>query len=296
MNKSPEIVLAFAFSLLPDGSPGSYNEILARQIHRYLEEHQKQSDDPPLVAMQWEIADALMDLYPTLVETLTDQQKFFVVEPPRFQATDEDGHKTRLETWLTKNVGQNGRTLTNRLNLNEGSSMLSRLNNLLDDGDLFKDFPRIQFDNLVRPDFGEIFTELREIPSASQYPNGLRRFQRIRVNRLIIESIVQDRSIVKSGRYLSTPGVIDAVLEYCVATDQPFGNVTIFAHPLHAPRCTRQTNDALMAHNLNGKIIEKTIDEDFPWDSSGAQTWCQSLANWNQYEARVQEWLNARHH
>jgi hypothetical protein len=296
MNKSPEIILGFAFSLLPDGSPGSYNEILAKQIHRQIEACQKQCEDPPLIAVQWEIADALMDRYPALIETLTDQHKLFVVEPPKFQSSDADEDETQFEMWLAKYAGQNGQVLLGLLNAIEGKSILGRLNKVLVDGDFFKHFPQIELDNLVRPDLGDLFTEQRDIPSALPYPDGLRRFQRMRVNRLIIESIVQDRSILKSGRYLSTPGVIDAVLDYCVATDQLFENMQIVAHPLHLPRCTRQVYDAIKAQNLNIKVTSETADESFPWDLSGAQTWCQSLENWNQYEKIVQEWLSSRQH
>jgi hypothetical protein len=291
MKASSDMILAFAFSLLPDGSPGSYNEIIAQQIHERIEKSKRQSVGLPLFALQWEIADALIDLYPLMVKSLRDQQKLFVIEPPRFKASEVD--ENQIESWLETNTGQAGQTLLACLNDTEGSSVLSRLNKLLDNGSLFKKFSSIEFANLKRPDLGELFTEYREKPSVSNYLNGLRRYQRVRVNRLILESIVHDRNILKSGRYLSTPGVIDSALDFFPASPQ-LKNIQLLAHPLHLPRCNKQINDAFTARNLDIKITNEVAEQIFPWDDRGAQVWCRSLANWNRYEALVQTWLKAQ--
>ena len=292
MKEPPNLILAFAFSLLPDGSPGSYNEILARQLNEHIKQSYKQNEKLPLIALQWEIADALTDQYPHLAETLNTQQKLFVIEPPRFRSSEVD--EDRIESWLGSNAGKNGQLLLDCLGHIKDGSVLSRLNKLLDNGNLFKDFQGIKFDNLTRPELGQLFTERRVIPSASQYPNGLRRFQRIRVNRLIIESIVHDRGVLKTGRYLSTPGVIDSVLDYRISSNQQFSVAHITAHPLHSPRCSKQTSDAFMAQSLDIKIMDNRVNEEFPWDSDSAQIWCQSFSNWNRYETAVQDWMSKR--
>jgi hypothetical protein len=288
MNTSPDIVLAFAFSLSSDGSPGSYNERLARQLHQYLEENQ--SDDLPLIALQWEIADALHHHYPSLVSSLENQQKLFVVEPPRFEASEFD--EGQIGSWFETNLGEAEQALSDCLKLISGSSTLDRLNKLLESDILYKKFLNIDFENLMRPNLGELFTEHREIPLESNYTNGLMPYQRVRVNRLIIETIIHDRDILEAGKYLSTPGVIDALLKYCLTTNHKFENILLVAHPLHLPRCIKQTNDAFTARMLESNITGALRVDDFPWDSSSAQVWCRSLANWQHYESIVQEWLN----
>jgi hypothetical protein len=287
MNKLPDLVLVFAFSLLPDGSPGSYNERLATQLSKHLQE--SQNEDLPHVALQWEIADALVEIYPVLARELNDQQKLFVIEAPKFTAGEVD--EDRLESWLATYAGQTGKVLLDRLYIIEGSSLISRLNKLLDDGSLFNKFPNIEFDNLVRPELGKLFTECREIPRVSLYPNGLRRYQRIRVNRFIVESLIYDQSILELGSYLSTPGVIDTVIQHYAVTGQQFENIQVAAHPMHLPRCLNQANNSFISRTRAIKAMDGIISEEFPWDCSGAQVWCQSLANWSRYEAIVQKWL-----
>jgi hypothetical protein len=288
MKTSPDIILAFAFSLSSDGSPGSYNERLAGQLHQYLEENQ--SDDLPLIALQWEIADALHSHYPSLVSSLDNQQKLFVVEPPRFEVSEFD--EAQIESWFEINLGEADQTLADCLTLIGGSSTLARLNKFLESDILYKKFLNIDFGNLVRPNLGEGFTEHREIPLESNYTNGLKPYQRLRVNRLIIETIIHDRDILEAGKYLSTPSVIDTLLKHCLTTNHTFENILLVAHPLHLPRCIKQTNDAFTARKLETNITGQLTGDDFPWDSSSAQVWCRSLANWQHYESIVQEWIN----
>ena len=155
-----------------------------------------------------------------------------------------------------------------------GGSITGRLHSLLNDAKFYEKFSGLELANLVRPSLGDLFTEDRSLPLQDHYPHGLRRYQRIRVNRLIIESVVDEPAILKRGRYLSTTGVIDSVLDHCLNRDQEIDNLGVVAHPLHAPRCVEQTVRALAARKLDVSVQGEMQNADFSWDSSGAQVWC----------------------
>ena len=70
----------------------------------------------------------------------------------------------------------------------------------------------LALENLERPKLGPLATEERVMPELKDYPDGLAQYQRIRVNRLIMEAIIQDRQILNDSAYLSTQGVIQAAL------------------------------------------------------------------------------------
>ncbi|MFP6805846.1 MAG: hypothetical protein VB957_01420 [Pseudomonadales bacterium] len=47
----------------------------------------------------------------------------------------------------------------------------------------------------------------------------------MRVNRLIIESVIDDSEILQRGQYLSTSGVIDSALDHYAADDHEIENI-----------------------------------------------------------------------
>jgi hypothetical protein len=289
MTNSPDLLIGFAFSLMPDGEPGSYNEKLAAHLSNLLEDHHSAKGELPQVALQWEIADALETLHPDLTDEITNQNKLLIVTPPAFLASDiEEG---LFDDALIDGELEHCKTLQHYLDGISVVSLTGRLNRLLDDAKFYEKFSGLELANLVRPSLGDLFTEDRSLPLQDHYPHGLRRYQRIRVNRLIIESVVDEPEILKRGRYLSTTGVIDSVLDHCLNHDQEINNISVVAHPHHSPRCVEQTTQALAARKLDISVRGEMQDVGFSWDSSSAQVWCRSLSNWNQYETDIKKLL-----
>ncbi|MFT4728838.1 MAG: hypothetical protein ACI9UN_003351 [Granulosicoccus sp.] len=285
MNSSTDLIIGFSFSLMPDGAAGSYNTGLAEQLAVVLESRKATLEDIPVVALQWEIADALSELYPKLTEQLTKLERLIIVKPPKFlkEGVDLD----LFEKWLKVPSANYKNVLEHCLELAAGETILEKLNSLLDDAAFYEKFEGLQLANLVRPKLGDLFTEARILPHSKYYPNGLREHQRIRINRLIVEAIVEDEKIVQRGQYLSTRGVLESVLDSCHAKDYAFGSVKVIAHSLHRPRCMEQLAQILRAKNLSVLMQEEVMSNFLPWDTSGAQVWCRSRDNWEAYEEVV---------
>lgn len=279
-----EMIIAFSFSLMPDGAPGAYNHAIACQLAERLDAGLLKSEQS-LVALQWEIADALEDSFPALSRTLHDEARLIVVKPPAFLPTDID--QARFVAQL-ENVGSdNNRVLADSINLAQGENTQQKLNFLLTDARLYERFQHLELDNLIRPQHGDLLSEYRKLPEVLSHADGLRRYQRIRVNRLIIESIVKDKEVLKRGQYLSTGGVVEQVCEDCKRRGQVFQDVQVIAHPLHLPRCIKQSQQTFISRGLNVNVSEAGLFTIPPWDDTGAQVWCRSLSNWLQYEEIV---------
>lgn len=260
MSPSPDLIIAFAFSLMSDGAPGSYNLRLAQHLQKQLEKYR---DDAPYVAVQWEIADAMAEANPALLQGLRSSDK-----------------SKLLQHWLTTAAG---------------NSIAEQLNSLLDEANFYEGFGPFKLNNLERPELGELFTEYRSLPRSSDYPLGLSQFQRKRINRLIIERLVDDVDIVRPGRYLSTAGVIDFVANQLLNhSPTHLQKIGIVAHPLHAPRCIEQTKQAMSAKQSNANIYAEGPDQEILWDEATAQIWCRSLSNWSNYEKIVQKLIAQR--
>ncbi len=278
--------LGFAFSLMPDGSPGAYNDRIAESL---LAASNNPGLEPEATryAIQWELADALLQIDPDWFESQQHSGSLFVVEPPAFAVTDVNPE--RLAASLEQNQGRHSSQLQTCLADTDFSA--SALNHLLYDHEFAASFAGLNLTSLVRPELGELFTEYRLLPSGRQ---KLRRYQTKRVNRLIIEAIVQDPEAIGRAKYLSTAGVIKAVLDHWSLTD--IKRVIVFAHPAHTPRCLRQTVEVLNAMNAGvDSIVAPLTAETWPWQADVAQVWCRSQDNWLTYEAKVQSLLqNAR--
>jgi len=284
-----DLIVAFSFSLMPDGAPGSYNVELARHLgERLVDEAQK--SDWPVIAMQWEIADALKALFPELVAALYDENKIVVVRPPIFKK--EEITQEQFDACLKSAVSEDSQVLYDRISMAPGDDTGEKLNFLLTDGRLYERFQGLALENLIRPELGDLFTEYRRLPVTSSYPDGLGTHQRVRVNRLIIERIVDDTRALQRGRYLSTGGVIDKVCGYCEMSNQALRTVGIVAHSFHLPRCITQSKQTFARRGFEVQVEAAGLSAPLPWDETGAQVWCRSHANWLGYEEIVQTMMN----
>ena len=289
MTPLPNLIVGFSFSLMPDGAPGSYNVALAKHLAQQLELQRKSEIELPLVALQWEIADALEALNPKIVLALRDSHKFFVVTPPLFQANEVN--EELLAGFLEHTKSKHGETLSNSISNQPGIGVLEKLNGLLSSDQFYENFSDHELSNLTRPRLGSLFTEFRMLPNLEEYPFGLRTYQRIRVNRLIVESVIDDGRVLKRGQYLSTVGVIAAVCEFCGANNIVLKDAGLLAHPLHLPRCIEQSIQVFDERDLDVSVTGVSPNETPQWDETGAQVWCQSLTNWTSYEEKVREFL-----
>ena len=271
------LLLGFSFSLMPDGSPGPYNQQLAHNVIRLA-----RNDNSLSIAVQWEIADALSLLEPELLISWTEQRRLTVVTPPAFRKGDINFDT--LTTMLADANSVHAKNLAS--DLQRYGHSISAVNLMLAERQLFKRYATLELINLHRPALGHLFSEARSMPAIDRYPEGLLPFQSHRVNRLIIEAIVADDSIVKRGQYLSTPGVIGTTMAHL--SEHRFSRIEVLAHPGHTPRCVLQTTQVLDHSELPIMAINGVLAEQkWAWHAEVAQVWCQSEQNWAAYEARV---------
>lgn len=289
MTDHPTHLIGFSYSLMPDGTPGWYNEVLAKQLTSRLELYRANKAALPQVALQWEIADALGVLNPHLTHELSASDKLLVVQPPDFLA--DDLTEGDFDRWIANTESDDARILHYCLDATQGRSIIEQLNRLLGDATLYEKFEGLELDNFVRTKLGELFTEYRALPIRRDFPLGLQQYQRRRINRLIIERIVDSPLVMPRARYLSTRGVVDHVFDHFLQLNQEIETVGIIAHPLHAPRCVEQTKRAISIRLPHALLSNESPEEDIDWDRSTAQVWCRSLSNWLQYERIVKQTL-----
>jgi hypothetical protein len=290
------LLLGFSYSLTPDGSAGSYNERIALSIRADLHKAHK-AGTLPWTGIQWEIYDAIgkHDEWDSF-KAAKLIPKSHVAAPPKFEASeikDSAGFANLLKSGSTKAARQ----LHDQLeklggNLDDptldATELASYLNRLLDDRNSFRHYEgNLELHDLHRIQLGAIGTEKRTLPQSGAYPNGLREFQARRVNRLIVESICPDDSILKRGEYLSTKGVLDLLLPQVEQDGFEVKYILVYGHPQHSPRCRCQTIRSLEARGWTlpeFNVYDVHEGQDWPWDSTTAQVWCRSLKNWQDYE------------
>jgi len=279
-----QLLLAFSYSLMPDGSPGPHNLRLAELLRQTLSRPQQHGGFCAWV--QWEIADALRLLSPDVFKTLIDARRLWVIPPPKFVASDFEDQQ--LWQYLKRLKTQAARQLMNRLASTE-ANLLEGLNGLLDKPKLYTQFPDLTLKPLERPRLGPLFMERRELPAAKDYPDGLGPYQPIRVNRLILDAVLNNDQILRPATYLSTKGVIDESIQ---AVDlDTLSEVVVLAHPAHLPRCLQQVESVLTQWAARPiPVIPGLAVELWPWDAGVAQQWCCSEAAWTAYEERIQAW------
>jgi hypothetical protein len=278
--KATDIVLmGFAYSLASDGSPGAYNEELARIIKEDIEAL-RSAGAQPWFGMQWEICDALLKLAPH--NNVPDSH---VAAPPPFNSEDITNADAMVELlrkcptkateilWkeLEKDLNSVGYTAaqieTNNLGEKESAhkkreitldraglnaaKLALYLNRILQWKDFFKNFYedegastvcRVELHDLYQTSLGSVGVENRTMPLKDA---DLGYFQTRRVNRLIIEAIFPHEGILERMPYLSTYGVIRDLLPQIEQELPGIGNrkdkcVIVYGHPEHRGRCKRQ--------------------------------------------------------
>ena len=309
MESQYTLLLGFSYSLRPDGGPGSYNRDIAADIRKWVSEN-SDATDHLLLAAQWEIVDALGPEY-----VGPDP---FAAPPPLFDEDDipdADGFIRLLKKGETAGARELALTLRNVLHevgyesdeedentvFDHASPNATRLaiylNRLLNDNTFYKRFrPNVELHDLHRPELGALGFEKREMPAED---GPLLPYQTIRVNRLIIESIVPSEDILKRGTYLSTRGVLEHVLAHFEDKLMQIQRVLVFGFPVHSPRCRRQTIESFWKagrhidpkHVADVRYVERSKWDTLQWDENTAQIWCRSLENWLDYEKMGQRRL-----
>ena len=284
MSNSLRYLFGFSFSLQPDGAAGRYNKWIADNLANYC----RVESAPQGLAVQWEIADALIEHHPALYRALSARE-LLVVTPPVFRKEQIDAKLIQAE--LESSESRWHQNLKAHIDESKGSSVVEKLNHILSDAHFYKDFEGLRLVNLTRPNLGDLFTEYRSLPDPAHYPKGLGFYQRIRVNRLIIEAILEDEDALTRGEYLSTAGVLEAALDNYELSSGT--EILVQAHPLHGPRCVTQITGMLNKLNIDCPVIF-TNNSSVEWDPSSAQVWCQSLPNWQAYERRIEHLVKTR--
>lgn len=148
-----------------------------------------------------------------------------------------------------------------------------------------------------RDGFGPVGYECRELPAMPAKGEQLGKYQAERVNRLIIDAICPDRSILPAPAYLSTRGVLKHLFR---EMDDPrsFDHIFIYASPVHSGRCERQFLQ--FAHEQGWIVTSSQVTKIYyspdnemeacgwKWDPGTAQVWCRSKAAWEAYEANAE--------
>lgn len=324
------LVLGFAYSLTPEGSPGIYNEQIADQLKTVILSAGKQAEvDRPWIGMQWEIFDALeigwndqgIELLDIVPLSHVGSPPFFleddVLEPKAIvsqlkmcyedllkqkagqKLTKPSTHAGRMlageVAQLVKQVGyqadQQGDTAIFDAAMFDAIKLVQYFNRLLKDPCFHQDFyddddqAILELHDLYRTNVGSVGVEKRQLPKKDQV---LRRFQKVRVNRFIIEAIFPDDRVLKRGKYLSTRGVLDQVTRVIEEEGgRDIKYALVYGHPEHSPRCRRQLIEAAWAAGWNlepDRVYDVHKGQKWPWDPTTAQMWCRSKKNWDDYE------------
>jgi hypothetical protein len=291
-----DLMIGFSFSLWPDSSPGRCNEWIARSMRADLARVSVHSQ--PWVGVQWEIYDALADLNTFSFAAAQFVPERAIAGPACFYRSDiRDG--AGLIALLRDEGFPAVRRLAESLKITreaqtppDPAQLCTALNHLLDDPRLFEAFDGLvelaDLDRRIdRPELSFLGTEKRRLPTRGFYPQGLRKFQARRVNRLLIEAIVPER-ILARGEYLNAGQVARHVLG---TLDVPLiRSVWVYAHPYHRDRCKQTTLGALRERGWIGGDDDLQFGDDaaawdaiHTWDADSAQVWCRSRENWEAY-------------
>ncbi len=280
-------VLAFAFGLAPDGSPGATNLELAR----LLKTHVGGRAEGECVA-QWEVADALASSYGDVLSPGN------VVWPPRIDLTSvrhprdiarrllaHVGDLNRPEGFVYSRLDEKAYEHLTQLDTLRSSRLSSTLtvafNKVLEQRDFCNAYqvsvPQARVPAVASISKGSLGEEKRHLPRPGAL---LQRGQSRRTNRLILESVFFDE--LRPAQYLSTSGVCRWVVE-------AFAHVhhwTLFAHPDHQPRCCEAL---LRVAQQRGHTIEVVAADctSAGYDSRSAQSWTRDEATFRAYEQDV---------
>lgn len=293
--------IGFAYSLTPDGAPGSYNHALAQSIKNDIDA----GNPSACVGMQWEIYDALEQIYgnddsslPTgliplsLVATPPPFEPNHIKEPHHlisFISESDDAAVSILRNQIGQILDKMGYSHLAALGAPNVAilkeMLVAFLNSLLHNPFFFRDFAgNVKLESLVREAKTREWREERVMPNPADYPNGLHRLQTQRVNRLIIEGIIP-KTILERGGYLSTRGVLDQIIPEIGRSGRSISTVKVYGHPAHRPRCRRQFLEYVWNQGWPLSPDQVTFgDMDEFWDPETAQEWCRSPEAWDAYE------------
>lgn len=314
------MLVGFSYSLRSDGAPGSYNEELARLMandYDILVANQI----PVWVALQWEIADALEVIAPSVVP-----QESHVAAPLDLKPGDFLQPETIAEL-LTRRPTRGVEILWERVRheqISQGhepdpdltaTQFAACFNRIIRDRVFYTSFyeqedgtgvTRVELHDLYRARLGSVGVEKRRLPDSA---GPLGRYHARRVNRLILEAVLtSDKPIIQEMKYLSTQDGINQYLnqfavEYPGRESRPPTHVVIYGHPEHRGRCRRQFLAAAFAAGWEfdpKRVLQggsgATIGQHARnillgswtaplWDGTTAQLWCRSKRNWEDYEA-----------
>jgi hypothetical protein len=282
----------FAYSMAPDSSPG-YN--LQPAARRQADFWKLPDGVKTLDGVQWEGADA---------DGLNKNARYLcptahVICPPRFTASDIPSPEKFLE-YLSRD--SRGAILMNSLRqqsemlghsewrepLLDSHRLAAHLNGLARDREWyvrFNELPGFQLTDLHR---GELGTEHRVMPKG---PGPLGRFQAQRVNRLIIESVCPDETLLKRFVYITTNNGLDHLLAAARSEQREIEHVILYTHPAHYPRARWQFLERAWGAgwDISATEVYEGAPNDGSWDPlwwpQAAQSWCRSYEAWLAYEA-----------
>jgi len=290
-----DLMIGFSFSVWPDSSPGRCNEWIAKSMRADLA--QVVPGSQPWVGVQWEVYDALADLNTFRLVAAQFVPEHAIAGPACFYRADIRDDRGLLEL-LRDGRFPAVRRLAEALKIAldtqpapDSGHLCAALNGIVDDRWLFEAFDRlVELADLDRrlesPELSFLGTEKRRLPTKGLYPQGLRRFQARRVNRLLIEAIVPEQ-ILARGEYLDTGQVARHVLGTLDVS--LIRAVWVYAHPHHRDRCRQTTLTALRERGWTGNDDDLQFGGDADWDAThmwdadSAQVWCRSRENWEAY-------------
>ena len=307
------LMIGFSFSMETDGSFGKYNDWIA---HKMLTDIQA-GKEPPWVAIQWEIYDALESAAPDVAARIPLSH---VSAPPPFTMKDV-GAPAELKKWLVADYDGTwpGGALHKALKRasdslfrprNDGDEevrgwLVAALNGFLGDDECWRQCAGVQLRGLVRTVGGRLWMEERVIPRPD---SKLGRFQRRRVNRLLVDALCPP-GLVSPMSYVSTQTVLDDLLGLAWAEGQRLDRVRVYGDPVHVDRCAKQFLRAAwqrcwpLRQGDVSVVMVRRADDTGPdtwsvearadweldpanWRPETAQEWCRNLANWNAYNGQ----------
>ena len=231
-NGETTLSLGFSFGLRPDGTPGTCNDRIAKEMGE-VEKKLSELKFPTIAGVQWEIADA------TTIGKHFHPQAYYVCEPPLVKQNDiirPELIKCLIELQEFEAIKYLGDKLCGK-KLDTRENISKAFNTFLIDKHVFKEFKTLlDLHDLVRKDKGMLGIEKRCMPQINEL---LQTYQAIRINRLILESIFHE-SMFKPGIYLNTLGVAETILKKIKEDGSPSSikDILIFCHPSHLFWCS----------------------------------------------------------
>ena len=234
------------------------------------------------VGMQWEIFDALKESEPRFA---TDD----IPAAPPFKPVpmeDSNGLKNELSLLATSQFPPKRRLaelIAERLTGGSFEAVPTEIDVVLEaiwgDRKWWANFVGlIDFEDLRRPEKDLLGLEKRCMPFARDYRDSggmLRQYQAMRVNRLIVETILPPR-VFPRAEYLNTRKVAEFVKS---RYGTGFETIVAYAHPQHFEWCSKNVKAVLGVEPLQGWVGDEI------WDPLSAQVWTRSAGNYRIYNS-----------